>query len=344
MNKVKLLIKNLVGDELSATLGKIRSYYSKLLGIIFNTYKDGELFCKHSMVFNQNTFNKIESRIILHYHGLEKGFLHEDFKYRFAEDRIRELIKLLRNEEVCKNRNKSQIASAYLAICKYYEKHMADGIEISDYYKKEDYEYFKNLSILDLELTKEQNRTDFFNNIQSNFLNFANSRASVRSFTGEKISYELISKVIELAKTAPSVCNRQPIKVYYVDNKEKVERILRLQNGLTGYSNEISQLLILVADRNYFYSIGERNQLYIDGGIFLMNLLYALHYYEIGACPAHWAFNYKYDQKLQKQISLRDSEKVICLIPIGVPKEVFRTTLSLRRNNEEILLMVNDCS
>jgi nitroreductase len=97
-----------------------------------------------------------------------------------------------------------------------------------------------------------------------------------------------------------------------------------------------------VSDRNYYYSIGERNQLYIDGGVFLMNLLYALHYYKIGACPAHWGFNYKQDKEIQKELNLSGSEKVICLIPIGIPKEEFKTTLSLRRKNEEILKIVKD--
>ncbi len=116
--------------------------------------------------------------------------------------------------------------------------------------------------------------------------------------------------------------------------------MLSIQGGLTGYSSEIAQLLIVVADRNYFYSVGERNQLYVDGGIFLMNLLYALHFYKIGACPAHWGHNYEKDKQIQKEIGLSDSEKVISIVPIGIPKEEFNTTLSLRRSNDEILKIV----
>jgi len=160
---------------------------------------------------------------------------------------------------------------------------------------------------------------------------------STRSFTGEKIPFESINKAIEIAKTAPSVCNRQPTKVYYTENKTRIDRILNIQQGLIGYTKNINQLLILVTDRNYFYSIGERNQLYIDGGIFLMNLLYSLHYYEIGACPAHWGFNQFQDKQIQKEIDLSESEKVICLIPIGIPIAEFKTTLSLRRENAEII-------
>ena len=115
---------------------------------------------------------------------------------------------------------------------------------------------------------------------------------------------------------------------------------MTIQGGLTGYTDGVSQLMVVVSDRNYFYTVGERNQLYIDGGLFLMNLLYALHYYEIGATPLHWGHNKDKDQEIMKEISLSESEKVICVVAIGIPKDEFKTTLSLRRDNNEILKIV----
>lgn len=341
MNKYKTILKIILDSLLPGESGQIRIYLLNFISLITNFYNDGKLFYKHSMVFNQNTFNKKESRIILYYHSLEKGFIHEKFKFRFGYLTVKALIELLKEEEIVRNHKKTQIASAYLAICKYFEKHSENGINISDFYTYEDYMFFKDLETLDLKITKKQNSTDFFKDNDKSFLFFSNSRMSTRSFTGEKIPIETILKVIELAKSSPSVCNRQPTKVYYVEKKNKIDRILELQQGLKGYSEEISQLLIVVTDRNYFYSIGERNQMYIDGGIFLMNLLYALHFYKIGACPAHWGFIGQQDKKIQKELNLTPSEKVVCLIPIGVPKKEFYTTLSLRRNNEEIFKVVD---
>lgn len=81
--------------------------------------------------------------------------------------------------------------------------------------------------------------------------------------------------------------------------------------------------------------------MYIDGGIYLMNLLYALHYYDIAACPAHWGMPTTADKKSQKIIGLNDSEKIICLIAIGKPIEEFKTTLSLRRPHNENLNIID---
>lgn len=340
MDKIKDLIKKLIGPKLANAL---ITQYINLLGIktlIINTYTDGKLYYKHSMVFKQNTFNKIESKIVLHYHAIEKGFLHKNFRYRFGEDRIKDLIRLLSLEIVIKNNQKSQIASAYLAMCKYYERHEANNIDISDFYNKKDYTLFKKLITLDLNITENHDRNSYFKEIGSDFKVFSDSRASVRNYTGEKIPLDIIKKVIELAKNAPSVCNRQPTKVYYLEDKERIDRVLKIQGGLTGYTKEISQILIVVADRNYFYTIGERNQLYIDGGIFLMNLLYALHYYEVAACPANWGHPIEKDREILKVVPLSESEKVICVVPIGVPSKSFKTTLSLRRESHEVLKVV----
>lgn len=74
------------------------------------------------------------------------------------------------------------------------------------------------------------------------------------------------------------MCNRQPTKVILVENKTLIDKILEIQSGVTGYSEKVNQLIVLTCNRNYFYTIGERNQLYVDGGIYLIYLLYALHY------------------------------------------------------------------
>ncbi len=317
------------------------NFFKQFLFLIVNFFIDGILFFWHSMVFFQNTFSKIESRIILHYHSIEKGLLHEKLKLRFGEKVVIDLIRLLKIDEVKANYKQTQISSAYLAVCKYYEIHQDNNCDISDFFSESDFNYFKSLSTLDSNCILHNRKNIFYKNTNDNFLYFSKSRKSIRNFTGEKIPYTTIEQAIDIAKTAPSVCNRQPTKVYYLEDKNTIEKVFNIQKGLKGYTENIFQLLIVVSDRNYFYKIGERNQLYIDGGIFLMNLLYALHFYKIGACPAHWGLNFKQDKEIKSIIGLKKSEKVICLVPIGIPENEFKTTLSLRRSTEEILKKIN---
>lgn len=340
MQQVKKIIRFILGNNSFNKLRSLKEFIENFTSLVKCFYIDGVLYYKHSTVFKQNTFKKIEALIILKYHSLEKGLLHNITRYQFGKQNVIELCQLLKREEIIINKNRTQISAAYLTICAYYELHSENNIDISSYYSKSDYDEFKEYSNSNLSSIKKQQASSYFEESDKDFSNFSNSRSSVRDFTNEKIQFNTIQNVIELAKNAPSVCNRQPVIVYYVDDKIIIDSIFKIQGGLKGYSDEISNLLVVACDRNYFYTVGERNQLYIDGGIFLMNLLYALHYYKIAACPAHWGLNIDSDRKAIKLLNMSKSEKIICLVAIGIPKHNFNTTLSLRRSGEEILKRV----
>ncbi|MDD2496511.1 MAG: nitroreductase family protein, partial [Tissierellia bacterium] len=300
---------------------------------------DFRMYYKHSSVFKMDTYGKIESEITLRYHSIEKGFLHKITRPRFAKKRVKELIDLLKQIELNNYSKRVHIQSALLSLCRYYDFHLNEAVDISDYFKREDYDIFKSLLELNVKPIKYHTDKSFFEYRNSDFSIFSKSRASVRDFTGVKISNELLEKVVELANHAPSVCNRQPVNVHLVENKSYIDKILEIQDGLKGYSSKLSQVLVITCDRNYFYSIGERHQLYTDGGIYIMNLLYSLHFYGIGACPAHWGMPYQADVKVMKLLNLKDSEQIISLVAIGVPTSEFSTTLSLRRSSNENLII-----
>ena len=309
-----------------------------------NFFEDMKLFYKHTNVFKNDTFKKLECRIILDYHSIEKGFLFTNFKPRFAQQKIKNLRINLKNEIIINNVNLSQIKVGYQVMCKYYELHRKISIDISDYYTEEDYEFFKktlsNLYTEDFRGIIEYSKDAFYELNNEKFEYFSYSRKSIRDFTGEKIDLSVIKDAIKLSANAPSVCNRQSSKVYLLENKKLIDEVLKIQDGFSGYSKNVGQLLILTTDRNLFYSIGERNQMFIDGGLFLMNLLYSLHYYKIANCPANWGKTIQEEKKLKQYINIPESEKIICLIPIGIAKENFRVTLSQRREIDELFRII----
>ncbi|VXB50472.1 Nitroreductase [Flavobacterium sp. 9AF] len=316
-------------------IAKVISY--KLL--IQNFYDDFVLFKKHSIIYKIDNFNKLECQIILDYHSLEKGFLHKDFKLKYGKERVIRLISNLKNKLI-NEKTTSQIEVAYSVLVDYYEIHLNQKCVIEDYFTIEDYLLFKSKIKQHETGFQEFSAREFYAASTQDFYTFAHSRKSVRNFTGAFVEKELIQKAVTLALTAPSVCNRQGVKVYYVEEKNKINQLLEIQAGFTGFSKNVNQLLFLTVDRNYFYTIGERNQMYIDGGIFLMNLLYALHYYKIGNCPANWGKMTFEDRKANQILRLPESEKIICFIPIGVAQEIFRVTLSKRRNLDEVFVEI----
>jgi len=340
MHQIKAILKTILGKSIVHKLRESKTFILLYYSLMKNFFIDAILYYKHSIVFKKNTINKAEALIILGYHSLEKGLLHDPIRYRFGIEHVKILIQSLNKQEILNIRNTSQIASCNLVLCSYYEKHKENNIDISDYFPESAYNQLKfHLKINSKSVINHEIDT-YFENTGKDFFHFSNSRCSVRDFTGESVPFEIINKVIELARNAPSVCNRQSVRIYYINKKETINEIFKIQGGLAGFDERIAQLLIVAADRNYFYSIGERNQMYIDGGIFLLNLLYALHFYKIAACPAHWGMTYDKDIKINAILNMPESEKVISLVPIGIPVKCFKTTLSLRRSPDEILKIV----
>lgn len=345
---MKTLIKKIIGNNKDTSLykysSKLYKKYSPYFTVFTNMLYDLYFFCKHSNVFSANTLNKIEAKIILDYHSIEKGLLHKNLRLGFGKEKIIRLQKYLNNKKIQQHISASQIEVAYHIMCEYYELHANKAYGITDYFSAETYMTYKQL--LDKRYSADfkgyidcQNTT-YFNSQESAFDVFSDSRKSVRNFSDLPVSDDLVEKAIGLATNAPSVCNRQPSRVYYVKNKKKIDEILEVQAGLEGFSKDINQLLVLTSDVSYFYLVGERYQHYIDGGVFLMNLLYALHFYQIAACPANWAKETSDEKKIKRIIPIRKSEKVICIIAIGNPIEEFRTTLSKRRDASEVLTKI----
>lgn len=346
---MKDLIKKLIGRNKETSIYKFSSglykKYAPYITVFTNMFYDLYFFCKHSNVFSVNTIQKAEAKIILDYHSIEKGLLHKNIRLGFGKEKVIRLQKYLSDKKLQQFIHLSQIEIGYKVMCEYYELHKEHHFDISEYFPEQTYLEYKNYlgSKYDNAFKGyyDFTATDYFNSCTASFEQFSHSRKSVRNFSPVPVSDELVEKAVQLASNAPSVCNRQPSRVYYVKNKKKIDQILELQAGLEGYSQDINQLLVVTADVNYFYLVGERYQHYIDGGLFLMNLLYALHYYKIAACPANWAKETSDEKKIKKIIPIKKSEKVLCIVAIGNPTETFRTTLSKRRDVSEILTKID---
>ena len=236
--------------------------------LISNFYNDYRLYKKYATAFSKKDLKNKEADLILNYHSLEKGMLFKKMKSGFAKNRIQNLHKILNDKDIIENIDRSQIKVGYQVMCKYYELHKEKNLNISEFFSETQYEYYRR--ILEKYYSDcfsgiySWKKEDFYQNVQNKgFSDFAKSRQSIRNFTGDLISHDRLIKAIEIANTAPSVCNRQASNVYLVEDKNKIDEILAVQGGFVGYTENVSQLLIVTNDRKYYYTVGERNQFYI---------------------------------------------------------------------------------
>ena len=67
-------------------------------------------------------------------------------------------------------------------------------------------------------------------------------RRSVRKFTEEPVSEEMIEELMHAAMSGPSACNKRPWDFYVVTNGEKLDEL----KGATRFTNFSSKLAIIV--------------------------------------------------------------------------------------------------
>jgi nitroreductase len=313
---------------------KLKGLLSLTANVGFEVFR----FIKYANLFSINSPAKILGKIIFYYHSIEKGLINEPLRPRFGIEKIEMLIFYI---ELWISRqydeNDSQFLSAAEVINQYYLIHKKMGIDISDIIKLTDLEVIKNYSDKKIGGTIDFTSTSYFENCESGFKDFSNSRHSLRHFTIKIISRKKIEEVIALARNAPSVCNRQGFRVTYISDYNLVQEALILQSGLNATAKNVGNIFIVSVDRSVFVGSSEWYQGFIDGGIFLQNLLYSCHYYRLGAVPLNWSKHYKDDLKMQKLLKLNPAEKIIALVAFGYPVENFKVPVSSRKEVYEIL-------
>jgi len=169
------------------------------------------------------------------------------------------------------------------------------------------------------------------------FNRFFTTRFSVRHFANKPVSKECIDAAARWAQRAPSVCNRQSARLHIFPNDELGARILSCQNGNRGFGQMADKIGIVTVDLENFLSIGERNQAWVDGGLFAMTFIWALHAQGLASCCLNWAVEFGQDKRLRKVVSLPQNEVVIMLLLIGHYPEELAVPVSPRRPLADII-------
>ena len=172
------------------------------------------------------------------------------------------------------------------------------------------------------------------------FPDFYYSRHSMRQFSSQTVSIEDIRKAIKVAQKAPTACNRQATKVYMYSDEATNRHLGELIAGNTGFDSEVKNYLVVTADVSAFYDTFERNQVYVEAGLFSMALVEALHYYGIGSCILQNG-EYKKKNKQFKDIckNIPENERIILFVAVGYYKDKFSYAVSLRKRVEDIFIV-----
>jgi len=313
------------------------------LQLVYFGYDFGRYFRFSSSVFRGDSEEKLRAMITLHYHSIEKGLSLHNPRPGFGSDAVKELTGYV--ALYLKRYGPAEHLSVPLNVLRCYidynrthgienpelEKHLAGFMQV----------YQGTLGSLPRGGgVRKLTRKEVMDAIRGVDADFFMKRYSIRQFSDEDVPMELIEEAVRRAQKAPAVCNRQSGRVWVVSGRNNVKRILDIQKGARGFSQSTKKVLVITSDLCNFHAT-ERYQSWIDGGVFAMSLIYALHSLGLGTCCLNWSVQPARDIELKRFLKMSQSETVIMLAAVGMLPQELMVAESCRKPLTEVLIKYN---
>lgn len=278
---------------------------------------DSLRYFRYSSTFHYATRDNLVSRITASYHGVERGLALPEPRPGFGEKNIAYLIGAI--EEYIRrygiDDTLKPAAGALDAYVKFNERQ-----KLADFPNREGIEQLLR-KLQPIEFTEgggtiEVSRERIEKATAGVTQDFFFTRHSVRQFSDKEVSSADIDAAIAIAQRAPAVCNRQECRVYVVHDKRLMLKMLEIQ-GSRGFNHQINKLLVITNRLTAFNGTGERNQCWIDGGLFAMSLVLGLHSKGLGTCCLNWSKSAPPDRAMRELIKIPTPEVIIMLMAVG---------------------------
>lgn len=321
---IKKAIKNLLADT-----NFVKSRYLNFL----HKY-DMDRYIKYSGMNEDNAeLLAIKMRLIVH--PLEKALSIKNVRVGFGKEKVIKLISLYEEYSKLDGKDKQVLELAESIILNYIDFQKQYDVDLSFIPQK----FFEKTADKSMSGAIDIADEEFYS--LSIFEHMAKNRHSIRNYAPEKVDRDRLAKAVEIAQTAPSACNRQATRVYVCDDADKCKKIIARHGGMSGFT-DTAAILAVTGDLSFYQTEFERHILFVDGGIFLMNLLYALQSQGIANCPIIWGSEPDNDSFLYQLLDIPESETIVSLVMVGnLPKDGVKAAKSYKRDTKDILKFID---
>lgn len=299
--------------------------------ILILTVCDALRFIRHAGALHQTFKEQQIAAITMAYHVIEKGLTMPNRRLGFGEKAVLQLIQLIDMFSAKYGVSDSTLSYAVGVVREYRKTHLEANFDLPKSLKEQLDAFDKRFPDVSPSAQIHVTREQYYAHRQDAFPLFSASRHSVRHLCGT-VSKERLQEALALAQNAPSACNRQHSRVHCICNRDTIKEILTIQGGCRGFGHLADKLLIVTASLHDIRWVEERADLYTNAGIYIMNLCYSLHYYQIAHCILNWSVSPFTDAKLRRYVSLPPEEVVVALIACGDCAEEFNLAASPRKN------------
>lgn len=307
--------------------------------LILNFYKEAKvlfsLLIKHNASIHTNkNVKKMQYTLLRENHVIEKGMSMKNPKNGFGKEKVKNLLKGL-NLYYNGYNDKKFLIYPLSTIRSYIEFTKHNRIDLHDII--ENYEnLYRKINSCDFQVNagvKEVSKFEILEKSNINFSDFVNSRHSIRYFSNEVPDIKLINEALVMAQQTPSACNRQAWHVHVFSN-ERTSELLKWQGGANGFENDVPLSLLITSNLNAFLFY-EPYQAYVDGGLYAMSLIYALHSLGLGTIPLSTGFQAEKIKKMHNLFNIPANEIPIVIIGVGHLLDHFKVAISERKSIQQ---------
>lgn len=315
---VQSVVSRYLGSVIRPTLLRIfLKVIRNLPEAVLDYLYDFSRYFRYSSTFYYGSRNNRLSRITAMYHSVERGLALPEVIPGFGAQNIAYLVEAI--EEYIRIFDvDNTLSPAAGALDAYLRYNQDKGVDPPNRVAIERVLYkLRQIRIEERDGgTIELSRSSIHNASSNVTADFFLKRYSIRQYTDEEVSTADIDAAIVIAQKSPAVCNRQECRVYVVHDKKLMSKMLAIQ-GSRGFNHQINKLLVVTNQLTAFYGMNERNQCWIDGGMFAMSLILGLHAQGLGTCCLNWSKSALQDREMRKLLRLPPPEVIITLVAVG---------------------------
>jgi len=167
------------------------------------------------------------------------------------------------------------------------------------------------------------------------FYNLIKQRESVRNYDPQKsIPDEVLNRILNAGRLAPSASNKQPWTFVLVSSDEKLKAVKACYQR--SWFHDAPRILVVVGDKSksWVRPYDGYNSIETDLAIAMDHMILSAENEGVGTC---WIIAFDYE-KLAKAIGLKKEEVIYCMTPLGYPREGYQKRGNkIRKPLEEVV-------
>ncbi len=160
------------------------------------------------------------------------------------------------------------------------------------------------------------------------FTELVKLRESIRSYDpGRAVSKDVLLKILDIGRLAPSASNRQPWKFVIIGSEEMLAKVRLCYEK--EWFQDAPQILAVVGDRSeaWIRRYDQRSFIETDLAIAMDHLILAAANEGVGTC---WISNFKSDI-VRTALGLKDNQHVFAMTPLGYPRPDYKRNAAKER-------------